>query len=578
MKPLAGVSTLVSSSKQNLFVMATLFTGIWCLLTVLLVPPIYFTNDDLMFNLLAAGVGVTDTPDAHLLFTSILIGKLLVGLYSLLPAIPWYPLYLTLSTWLACSALLYVLLLRMPAARAMGIYSLYMGLFGVVLFSRMQFTIVALHCGLAGLALLHHAWEQRSMLTRHQAMVTAAGFVMLTLAAAIRIHIVFWLAILSIPLVVDSYWRAETTGRSRLLLTGAICVMLWVAVHLGNYVAYQGNQEWREFQEINSLRSSFNDYRQVRYSDNLKPVFEAVGWDRLDFDMINEWFYADGKKYNAEILHRIVDKFPAWKQDVRWPNILGTMQWIQREPVAIVALGYIAWMLAAVGVQGRGKVIVLGMMVSTLLAIPILYVMAKSPPPYLLLPTMVFIAYWLLYWMRAPQENEPVSRWRRMPVSVAGGFLIAVAGIITYGAAIADSRDLSKKNEYLTRTIRPDTGSLKQIYVVWGNSIPPNIVPAYRWGEALRGVNMVWIGGSLHSPVTLRQLQRLNITNLYSAFYERDGVFLLNSKPSRERLLAEYALSRQGVRIDFHQVSSLGGLRLLKVTTVSGHAYTGVSR
>lgn len=546
-----------------------LYVGAWTLLTIQFVPPIYFTNDDLAFNLMAAGVGTTNTPDAHLMFTSLVIGRLLVWLYTIQPSVPWYPLYLTLSAWLASCALLYVLLLRMAAIRAIGLYSLYLGLFGVMLFSRMQFTIVALHCGLAGLALLHHAWTRADPQTRQRAMLAAAGLAMLALAAAIRIHIVLWLAILSLPLLVAAYREVASGQRIRLMLAGLTCVLVWAGIHYGNYAAYHHDLEWREFHEINSLRSSFNDYHQIVYSERSKPVFTAVGWDRLDFDMINEWFYADKKKYSTENLRRIVASFPQWKTDVGWSSVWQSVLVPARAPVVMAAFGFIVWTLATGTMPRRCRIVVLGMLASVLIAIPVLHVLAKAPPAYLLLPTMAFIAYWTLYWGENPQTQLSSRPLRRPLVRLAGGAAIAVAGIIIYGAAITESRALAASSAYVSRAFHQAPGGIKHIFVVWGNSLPPNFVPAYQWENVLRGVDMVWIGGALHSPVTKRQLARLKIGDLYRATYERQEVVLVNSKTSRERLLTEYAISRHGARIAIHEVGKFGKLRLLKAARIA---------
>ena len=565
MRPVAGHTGTFQWTDRPLL-LSLLVLGLMCLLTGLMVPPIYSTNDDLVFNLLAAGVGVTDVPDGHLLFTSVMIGNLLARLYTLLPTVPWYPLYLSIAMWLACSSLLYVLLLRLPAAKALIFFSLYVGLFGVMLFSRMQFTITAMQCGLAGFALLHHAWEQKTSYGRQEILIFSSGVGMLILAAAIRIHVILWLVILALPLLALSYWTSDKRGRIGLSVLGAICIALWAGIYLIDIKAYHDDPQWTQFQEINSLRSSFNDYHQVQYSDKFKSIFESEGWDRLDFEMINEWFYADEKKYGIETLRRIVAQFPARKQDFEWSDINRALRLSAGDPLALAAVTFIAWLLVFGGVQGQGKVVVLGMLSTLIFAIPLMHIMAKAPPAYLLWPTLAFMAYWPMHWATARQDHEKEADAGARTGLAVGIILLALGGIVTYTVAIRDARDQKVGKEYLSRILQPSSDKSRMIYVVWGNSLPPGLVSAYRWGEVLRGIDVIWIGASLHSPITKRQLRRLHISNLYRALYERPDVLLLNSKPSRERLLAEYELKRYGVSVEFTQESNQYGLRLLKVS------------
>lgn len=572
--PFVGVS---KCAIRMPFVLSLVLTGLWCVATVVLVPPVYFTNDDLVLNLLSAGVGVTDVPDEHLLFTHIWIGKLLATLYGVLPSVPWYPLYLTVLTWLACAALLYVLLLRMPAAKAIGLFLAYLGLFGVMLFSRLQFTIVALHCGLAGLALLHHAWEQIGRPLRFRILHIGSGFALLILCGAIRIHIVAWVMLLAIPLLAASLWSSDAPRRQAAVAASMVCAILWSMVYLTDTMSYQRSPEWREFQEINSLRTSFNDYGQVNYTKEVESIFHAEGWDRLDFEMINEWFYADEKKYSVDNLQHIVGAFPAWKQEPDWSKVHGVVRWLVKQPLFSFTVVYITWLVYAVGVQARARGGLIGMLAIVLLALPVFYMFAKLPPPYLILPTLAFVAYWPLYWTSYKDGVPTDMKNAGGRITRIGAVIVAMAGIATYGTAVAETAGLSAMKEQVTGMLGASEVAPQKIYVVWGNSLPPASVPAYQWGDVLRRQKIVWIGASLHSPVTKRMLAKLHITDLYRALYERDDVFLINSKQSRERLLAEYVRSRHDVKIIFMSVKHGAGMTIVKAVKSSDASLAGPS-
>lgn len=561
---------------QHPLTWALMFTGTWALLTTWLIPPVYFTNDDLMFNLMSAGVGVTDAPDAHLLFTSVLIGRLLAWLYGAWPGGAWYPLYLSISLWLASSMLLYVLCLRMPAARATGLFAIYLGLFGVLLYSRLQFTIAALQCGLAGLALMHVAWRYSNWTLRRRLGLLAAAFSMLALAAAIRIHIVLWLSILAAPLALAMLAAASVRQRIGLLVIASAVLLLWAGLYQVDQASYANDPAWRDFQEFNALRSSFNDYRRVTYSEATQPIFDAVGWDRLDFQMLNEWFYADPEKYSLERLRHIVERFPAWKQGVQWKSLLNVLQPLWSEPLAILAAGFAAWAMLGVGSAREGRWIVLSMVIALIIALPLLHFVAKAPPSYLLLPSLGFIAYWAAYWSGEPGWSLPFARIWKRHLSWIGALALALAGLGNYAWAWHTARDVPRKSELLADILAAAPADRK--FVIWGSSLPPDWMPAYQWDRALRDVNIIWLGASLHSPVTQRQLQRLHVDNLYRALYERDDIVLFNSKPARERLLADYVQARFGVQIQVRQLDRHDGLRLIKVESTSKLREAGAER
>src|SRR5262245_57829733 len=56
--------------------------------------PSYDTIDDIFLTMVAAGKGISPAPDAHLVFSNVLIGDVLKWLYTHAPSIPWYGFYL----------------------------------------------------------------------------------------------------------------------------------------------------------------------------------------------------------------------------------------------------------------------------------------------------------------------------------------------------------------------------------------------------------------------------------------------------------------------------------------------------
>ncbi len=115
--------------------------------------PAYETNDDLMMQLIASGF-YTGHPDAHLVFTNILIGWVLQFLYQTWAGCNWYLIYILVVHFAALTAIAFLVM-----ARRFGWLSglLYVGFFLVAethILLHLQFTTTAFLAGTAGLLLM----------------------------------------------------------------------------------------------------------------------------------------------------------------------------------------------------------------------------------------------------------------------------------------------------------------------------------------------------------------------------------------------------------------------------------------
>ena len=115
--------------------------------------PVYETNDDLTMQLIASGF-YTGHPDAHLVFTNILIGWVLRFLYGTWAGCNWYLIFMLAVHYVALTAIAFIVMARRPGWLSIW---LYVGFFLMVethILLNLQFTTTAFLAGTAGVLLL----------------------------------------------------------------------------------------------------------------------------------------------------------------------------------------------------------------------------------------------------------------------------------------------------------------------------------------------------------------------------------------------------------------------------------------
>lgn len=115
--------------------------------------PVYETNDDLMMQLIASGF-YTGHPDAHLVFTNILVGWILRFLYAIWAGCNWYLIYLLIVHYAAFTAIAFVVMSRWFSWVSAWLYVGFVLLVEPHNLIYLQFTTTAFLAGTAGLLLL----------------------------------------------------------------------------------------------------------------------------------------------------------------------------------------------------------------------------------------------------------------------------------------------------------------------------------------------------------------------------------------------------------------------------------------
>ncbi|HUR82418.1 MAG TPA: hypothetical protein VM733_16770 [Thermoanaerobaculia bacterium] len=340
---------------------------------------VYQSNDDVILRLFA------EAGSPFLLTINVIIGKLLAMLYAIAPGLPWYDVVMTGSLVVAAGVL----------AWAWGKRDhVWMIAFALVLllpaFERMQFTVTAMLCACAGIALL---LRDRP----------AFGAMLIVWGSLLRFEAAMLIILLALPFV----------KRRRIFIACAVAVALFGV----NRLVYRMTPGWEDVYEINRLHVRISEYMpESRVTPELRErLRREVGWSANDLALFTDWFHALYPIGEARRAAAIVDTSPSLANAfesvrtfavyLRWPLILIVMMW-QRA-------------------TGRRMLAVLAMLFALVF---ILGAFTKPPPPWISLP-LVACAVTLL-------PEAPANRMRWVALAFAAIVAVRASRAVSVPAAL----------------------------------------------------------------------------------------------------------------------------------------------
>lgn len=323
--------------------------------------PWYQSNDDVALRLIA------ESGSPFLLFVNVLVGKLLAALYALAPALPWYDLLLGASLAAATAALLFVwgrrelhwtiafaLFLLMPA------------------FVRVHFTVVAMFCAAAGIALL---------LRGHARL----GVLLFVWGSLIRFEASMIIALEALLL---AWPLVRTRWRPFAIACGAALALF----------ALHSALDRGDFREQNVQRIRLGEYMP---DERITPAAlarlqRAAGWSANDYALFRDWFHMLYPPHQVRRAAEAMQAPPSPRQGVESMRTFVTgMRW-----ALLLLLAYV------LGRPRRALAYFAVAMVVLVLLAGAIGMATKPLPPWVAWPMLVFAATLLVL-----REDPPPRRW-----------------------------------------------------------------------------------------------------------------------------------------------------------------------
>jgi hypothetical protein len=516
------------------------------LVTSIAFTPRYEVNDDVCMNLIVAGRCYTDEPDEHLVFSNVLVGLALRGLYRAAPEVPWYGLYLTAVTALALWGLCYALLRARPDRVQVVLAGGFLLTVGLPCLVWLQFTRTAALAALAGVALLLVATVGRA-----GAVARSSGLLLLLLSCLVRFESCLLLCAVLAPVLVGALLSPATPRRRRVALAGCLAGVLAGGWALGrfNLWYYERDPGWRGFYEYNALRAQFTDYFRVDLNERTRPSLAAVGWSSVDLAMLYSWSFADRDRFSAEKLRAVLaavgpsDRLMMFRSWHDLADLLGT----DGNLLALLGFGFVC--LALMGGGWRARIIPVLCLLAALAVSAVLYFYFHLParvyfPAYAAFPAAALIRL-------APAQSGTALVPRQLP-PFAWAATLAAVGVLIAWRLVALRKDNALAQDRDARALRMVQGlgpRRGQLFVAWAANFPiEELVSPLRPLSAVRNLKLVGLGWLTPTPLTERRLREFGITDLYPALYERRDVFLISDE-GLNWLLAQYLGRHYHVRL-----------------------------
>lgn len=272
----------------------------------------YETNDDLALSLLVEGAYGQRTP--YMVYSNVLWGMMLVGLYTLVPTIKWYLVVMFLMLFVAHSASTYMNI-RLQGRKVGLVMSTLMLLFlGYSSYSMFQYSRITPVVTASGLLLLFYAIEYAEK--KYERMICLiVGGIMVVWSSLIRFQM-FALAVVLAGGAIGLYkvWQIFKENKRDWLKQIGVYVAVFGAVGVLSLVClvvdkmHYTSDNWQLYQEFNQLRTELWDYGFPEYAPN-KEVYNSIGIDEQDFDYYLEW-NMDEEFMTLESLNTIVEAKP----------------------------------------------------------------------------------------------------------------------------------------------------------------------------------------------------------------------------------------------------------------------------
>ena len=270
----------------------------------------YETNDD--FALSNFVNGAMAEKSARMVYINVIVGALLKGLYTLIPAAPWYALLQYVMLFASFTAMTWILLERWERVPALALSIGFISIFGMDAYIVVQYTKTTAAVTVSGVMLMLYALGMENG-TKGRRITMAIGIILALLGGMYRYYeflaagaVVCWIIIDPLTDAIKCgdggvkyrLRRAFETVRPFILL-----LLLFGAVRMIDSAAYR-DQEWADYIEYNKARTLVMDHGIPHY-DMYEEGYKAIGISENYVSEIRNWNFFDPDKLDTETMWKI---------------------------------------------------------------------------------------------------------------------------------------------------------------------------------------------------------------------------------------------------------------------------------
>lgn len=302
-----GEEQILERRRKVLFLSLSIGQLLLCVCVLLFCNIKYEVSDDFIMEMVASGA-YTGEPDAHIMFSNIILGEVLTLFYRINSDISWYFVAQVFLCFCSYIAVTYVFSHRLSMGAAVFSVVTLTAFTAQDLYILPQFTKTALAASMSGLILLIYG-----LFYKRKHIVCIFGALLAISGALVR-QKAFYIAVLfagviviyeSIRVLCTEKWGIKKVSLG-VWLPGAILLAAVFLCGEINDLSYTKNSDYSYYREFSIIRSQILDYYFPGYSE-CPEKFEAIGVSPNDYEMILNWDFADPDFFTVEKLQQVLD-------------------------------------------------------------------------------------------------------------------------------------------------------------------------------------------------------------------------------------------------------------------------------
>jgi len=481
----------------------------------------YGANDDYSMMTIASGQ-IDGNPDAHLVYTNIIIGELLEILYTPFPSVNWYSIYLISVLFISSFILLRVLLSFFTCYPIKNIVSLVYFVFIPRFFYSFSFTTIAILGCFAGILLLIRTTAYPG--GKRQWMEIFLGIFLVFMSGLIRLYAMLYVGLLMTPALLYIIFKLN---KKILLYLMLIPLFLAFVSYIIDNQAYITNPEWNQYRTYNLERGMIHGTPKIRDNSSQQQFFDSIGWHQLGLRLFTGWFFIDTQVFSLESLKAINSAYKYSINDVS--TVINTYDNLIKnngsETFVFIAIVSLVFSFS----QGGGNKIKKALVFILIYLIGIISVLSfvLRMPDYILMPSLLIFTIYILAIGNDAIDPDIKTLKRIFPFTFYILFLVAVLIFQTFVLINLDQTNLhdQETRTYLIKGVNDKISSTINPLVVFQGGVVPD-----DWVSPLSGQDIpfdyVPTGWLINSPPYNHMLKKHGIENLINAVYDRPNVYL----------------------------------------------------
>ena len=494
--------------------------------------PIFGANDDYAMMSIASGQ-IDGVPDAHLVYTNVLIGMILNFLYSFSDKINWYSIYLLGVLVVSSFVLLKCILDIFKGTKIKWIALVIFFVFIPRFIYTYNYTTIAMVAAFTGIALLvKSTFPGQASTSRFEYFL---GIALIIIAGMMRFNALGLVGLFIAPAILFLILKEH---RFNLILPFGVSLALFLGAYFYDIQSYKASSEWSTFINYNTPREQIQGTPKWVYNPSQLSFWNQIGWQKSGYDLFVNFLYVDNQVFTLEKMNLVNQEF---RTAVNSPALVvqRLLEIFNRFQVEEISF-FVTLTVVFLNLHFRTNRfrIYIGFLTVYLVGILIWLAFTQRIPDHLVLPSLFIFSLFLLAIGQYFTDTKTIIEKRSIPFSYLP---IVLVGMILLQTLTFIQLDQVNTLRFKTRTSLFDAVSnsvrdSNEVLVVFqASTVPESWVPPFAAVEI--PFDYLPTGWLIYTPPYNHLLKQHGIDNLMDASYSSPNVYFLGDV---EELMINY--------------------------------------